>query len=134
MAQTILLVDNDRLFVDAMRQRLLDIGYRVLCAQTKAEAEIILAQSRPDVLVSEVMLEQPDAGFCLAWSAKQRYPELPVLLVSAVTWHAGLYFSLSRPEDNAWIKADAFIDKPIRNEELESAIRRSLHLAARPSA
>ena len=134
MPQTILLVDTDQMFVEQTRQRLQDAGFRVLCAQSQAEAEAILSQSKPDALVSEVLLERPDAGFCLAWSAKRRYPGMPVLLVSAVTWHTGLYFSLSRPEDHSWIKADAFIDKPIRYEELESAIRRFLQAPHRTSA
>jgi len=134
MAHTVLLVDTDLMFIEQTRQRLLDAGYRVLCAQSQAEAETILSRSKPDVLVSEVLLERPDGGFCLAWSAKRRYPEMPVLLVSTVTWHTGLYFSLSRPEDHAWIKADAFIDKPIRYEELESAIRRFLQASHRTSA
>jgi len=134
MPHTVLLVDTDQMFVEQTRQRLLDAGYRVLCAQTQAEAEAILSQSKPDAMVSEVLLERPDGGFCLAWSAKQRYPEMAVLLVSSVTWHTGLYFSLSRPEDHSWIKADAFIDKPIRYEELESAIRRFLQTQQRTSA
>ena len=130
MSQTILLVDDDIQFVNQTRQRLADSGYQVLCARSRAEAESMLEQSKPDALVSEVMLERPDAGFCLAWSAKKRYPKMPVLLVSSVTWRTGLQFNLSRSGDSAWIQADAFINKPVRSEELENEIRRSL----RPSA
>ena len=126
MLKTILLVDNDPLFIEQIRQHFLGKGYRILCARSQAEAERILESTQPDVMVTEAVLERPDAGFCLAWKAKRLYPGLKVAMVSSVTWHTGLYFSLSTPEDRAWIKADAFLDKPIRVEELESVIVHSL--------
>ena len=122
MVKTILLVDRDPLFVEQIRQHFLGQGYRVLCAKSQAEAERILASTRPDMMVTEAILERQDGGFCLAWKAKQRYPDLPIAMVSSVTWHTGLYFSLSTPEDKMWIKADVFLDKPIRVEELEAVM------------
>lgn len=128
MIKTILLVDKDTLFIEQIRQRFLASGYRMLCARTQAEAERILDSTKPDVLVTEIQLERQDSGFCLAWKAKKKYSNLPVIIVSAVTWHTGLYFSLSTPEDKLWIKADYFLDKPTRAEELESAIHECLRL------
>ncbi len=127
MVKTILLVDRDTLFVEQIRQKFLAAGFKVLCARSEVEAERILESTRPDVMVTEVLLERQDAGFCLAWKAKRTYPDLPVIIASSVTWHTGLYFSLSTPEDRMWIKADYFLDKPTRPEELESTIRQCLH-------
>lgn len=127
MASTILFVDKDTLFVEQMRQRFLSLGYRILVARTQAEAEHIVNSTRPDVVVTEVTLERQDGGFCLAWMVKKKYPDVPVIIVSSVTWHTGLYFSLSTPEDKNWIKADYFLDKPIRAEELESVVFTLLH-------
>lgn len=129
MINTILLVDKDPLFIEEVRKHFLTQGFRVLCARTRAEAERILASTKPDVLVTEVLLEQQDGGFCLAWKAKKLYPTLPVVMVSAVTWHTGMYFNLASTENRNWIKADFFIDKPIRVEELELAIRTVLQPA-----
>ena len=129
MIKTILLVDKDALFVEQIRQKFLASGFRMLCARTQAEAERILESTKPDVLVTEILLERQDAGFCLAWNAKKKYPSLPVVIVSSVTWHTGLYFSLSTPEDHQWIKADYFLDKPTRPEELESVIHHCLQPA-----
>lgn len=126
MVKTILLVDKDALFIEQVRQYFLTHGFRVLCARTQAEAERILESTRPDVVVTEIMLERQDAGFCLAWKAKKRYPGLPVIIVSSVTWQSGLYFSISSDEDKNWIKADYLLDKPIRVEELESVIHNVL--------
>ncbi len=122
MVKTILLVDRDPLFIEQIRQHYLGQGCRVLCARSQAEAERVLASTRPDMMVTEVVLERQDGGFCLAWKARKLYPDLPIAMVSAVTWHTGLYFSLSTPEDKMWIKADAFLDKPIRVEELDAVM------------
>ena len=122
MARTILFVDKDTLFVEQMRQVFLSAGYRILCAQSRAEAERIIQSTRPDIVITEVMLEHQDSGFCLAWEIKRKYPEAPVIMVSAVTWHTGLYFSLASTGERNWIRADAFLDKPIRAEELISVV------------
>ena len=129
MARTILFVDKDTLFVEQMRHRFLPAGYRVLVARSQSEAERIVESTRPDVLVTEVMLERQDSGFCLAWQVKKKYPAVPVVMVSSVTWHTGLYFNLSTPDDRNWIKADYFLDKPIRTEELEAVIQTCLATA-----
>ena len=126
MAKTILIVDQDILFVEPIRQKLLGMGYKVLTARSQAEAERIIEASRPDLMITEIMLEHLDSGFCLAWKVKSKYSNVPVIIVSAVTWHTGLYFNLSTPEDRNWIKADVFLNKPIRLEELESVIISSL--------
>ncbi len=129
MAKTILIVDQDMLFVEPIRQKLITAGYKVLTARSQAEAERIIESTRPDLMITEVMLEHMDSGFCLAWKAKNKYPNLPVIMVSAVTWHTGLYFGISTPEDRLWIKGDVFLNKPIRTEELDSAIVSALQLA-----
>jgi len=123
MARTILFVDGDTLFVEQMRHVFISSGYRVLWARTRAEAGRILEGTRPDIVVTEVTLEHQDGGFCLAWQVKRKYPEVPVIMVSAVTWHTGLYFNLSSAGDRNWIRAEAFLDKPIRAEELISVTR-----------
>lgn len=126
MVKTILVVDGDNAFVDQVRQKLLASGYRVLTARNQAEAEKIFESSTPDLMVTEVMLERPDAGFGLAWETKKKFPNMPVIIASAVTWKTGLDFGLDTAEQRSWIKADYFLDKPIRPEQLESVIQQCL--------
>ena len=122
MGKTILVVDKDLSFVDKLRQKYMTAGWQVLCARSKAEAQGIFAATRPDVVVTEVILEHMDSGFCLAWEFKQKYPDVPVIIVSDVAWKTGLTFKLSSAGAKNWIKADAFLDKPVRLEELETLI------------
>ena len=123
MLRTILLVDKDMLFVEQVRQMFLASGFRVLYARTDADALEIFTAIRPDVVVMEIMLDHQDSGFILAWKLRKRYPDVPVIMVSDVTWHTDLYFNLSSPGARDWIKADVLMDKPIRAEELASAVK-----------
>lgn len=127
--RTILFVDKDQLFADQMRQAFQTAGYKVLYARSEAEAEDIFSSTRPEVVITEVMLTNPDGGFCLAWKLKRKDPKVPVIMVSSVTWQTDLYFNLTSPGASDWIKADAFLDKPIRAEELVAAVQSVLQPA-----
>jgi DNA-binding response OmpR family regulator len=54
---------------------------------------------------------------------------VPVIMVSSVTWNTDLYFSLNSPGARDWIKADVFLDKPIRAEELVTTVQSVLQPA-----
>ena len=122
MPKTILFVDKDLSFVETLRQKYLAAGYKVFCACGHADAKEIYNATRPDAVVTEVMLERPDGGFSLAFEVKQKYPDVPVIMVTDVSWKTGLHFDLDTPEARSWIRADAFLDKPIRTEELDTLI------------
>lgn len=130
MLQTILLVDKDTLFAEQMRQIFMGAGFRVLHTRSETEASDIFSAIKPDVLITDVMLHHPDGGFCLAWQLKRKYPDVPVIMISSVTWHTELYFHLNTPGARDWIKADVYLDKPVRPEELMAAVQGVLHLRA----
>jgi Response regulator containing CheY-like receiver, AAA-type ATPase, and DNA-binding domains len=129
MAKTILFVDKDLSFVEKLRQKYLAAGYNVLCAGGHADAKTIYDSVRPDAVVTEVILERQDGGFSLAWEVKKKYPDVPVIIVSDVAWQTGLHFDLDSPESRSWIMADAFLDKPIRTEELHTILQNLLKAA-----
>ena len=131
MAHTVLLVDKDTELSERMGQTLKSAGYQIIYAQSRREAGSIIESACPDIIITEVMLEHQDSGFCLAWDVKKKYPDLPVIIVSAVTWHTDIYFSLSSIGERNWIMADAFLDKPVRKEELTAEVQR---LLKRPEA
>ena len=128
MLQTILLVDKDPLFAEQMRQFFMNAGFRVLHTRSETEAGDIFSAIKPDLLITDVMLHHPDGGFCLAWQLKRKYPDVPVIMVSSVTWHTDLYFHLNSPGARDWIKAEAYLDKPVRLEELMATVRDVLRL------
>jgi CheY-like chemotaxis protein len=123
---TILVVDDDPDFLLQARAPLEAAGLKVLAAAGAREAEDILQRQSPDLAVVDLMLEQADAGFALCYHIKKRYPRMPVILVSAVTSETGLEFGAATDEERSWLKADAFLAKPVRAEQLVQEVRRLL--------
>lgn len=126
MSKLILVVDDDTDFLDQFELKLESLGYQVRTAAGYAPAQEALQQARPDLAIVDLMMEEQDAGFRLCFELKQRFPRMPVILVSGVTGATGLEFDAATDEERSWIKADAFLDKPIRFEQLQREIQRLL--------
>jgi CheY-like chemotaxis protein len=124
MAKTVLLVDNDQEYVRELSQHLEQDGLGVIAATTAAEARQLCQFWRPDIAISEIMLEYPDAGFTLCHTLKKKDPTIPIMLVSNVSIRTGMTFNVSTPEERAWIKADVFLDKPVPFETIRKEIQR----------
>ena len=124
MAKNILLVDNDKKLVKENAAYLTEKGYEVKVAATTKEAYESVAASKPDAVVTEIMLEHVDSGFSLSYHLKKDYPELPVIILSDVVRKSGIQFGVSTHEQREWIKADEFLEKPVNPETLECHINR----------
>ena len=124
MTGTILVIDREERL--PRQQALLEqAGFTVLCA-TSAAAGLKLARARkPDLVLAEVMLEKPDAGFVLGYQLKTdpALATIPLVLLSSVFQHTGVIFDLNSPEARQWIKADAYLERPITPEHLIARLR-----------
>jgi CheY-like chemotaxis protein len=112
-AKLILLVDDDRDFLEQNRGVLAAAGYRVSCFADPGEALRAAETDPPDLVVSDLMMKALDSGFTLARELKARFPEVPVILVTAASSQRGFDFSPRGREDLAAMNADAFFDKPV---------------------
>jgi len=128
---TILLVDDDPDIIEQLTLMLESEGYRLLTAASREEAENLLTTCIPDLAIVDLMMEEMDAGFVLCHEIKRLYPDTPVIIHTAVTAATGLAFPAGTPEERSWVKADAFLDKPLRPEQLRQQVRQ---LLARPAA
>ena len=122
----ILLVDDDEDFLFQHRIQLENAGFRVTTATSRAEAESLIDEVKPDLAILDLMMEQHDDGFILSHHLKQRVPGLPVILVTAVAAETGISFKPTSRTERAWVGADAFLAKPIRFEQLKREVDRLL--------
>ncbi len=124
--KTILIADDDIDLLEQMRLKLEAMNFKTLAAQSQAEAERILKESKPDLAILDLMMEHKDSGFVLSYKVKKKYPDVPVILITGVTGETGLKFDAATDEMRSWIKADTVLDKEIRFEQLQKEINRLL--------
>jgi len=122
----ILLVDDDMDYLYQSKVRLEQMGFKTITADSQREAELILEKTKPDIAILDLMMENEDSGFILSYKIKKKYPEVPVIILTAVAAETGITFDILDENNRKWIKADLFLDKGIRSEVLKGEIERLL--------
>jgi DNA-binding response OmpR family regulator len=121
----ILLIEDDADLAGMLSDTLATRGYRVWHATTAADAELLLAQARPDLIIVDLML--PDRhGLLLCADLKDRIG-VPVIICSATR----------RKEDAALgfaLGADDFLAKPFSVDELQARLQAALGRAGSRTA
>lgn len=128
MKKTILIVDDDMDYLFQLKLKVERFGFEVITADSQREGEQVIESMKPDLAIFDLMMENEDSGFILSYKIKKKYPEVPVILATAVTAETGMSFDLSEESNQEWIKADLFLDKGIRADQLEKEIKKLLKM------
>jgi len=124
----ILLIDDDIDFIEIMKPQLNNLGFEVTEANSKQEALDLFASSKPDIVITDLMMENYDTGFEIAYHIKKIDKSIPVILVTNVTQEIGLKFFPANDDERKWIKADLVLNKPIRIGQLIKEIHKLLKM------
>jgi DNA-binding response OmpR family regulator len=122
----ILLVDDDMDMLEQLRMQCEKLGYQTITAESQKEGEEVLQTEKPDLAIVDLMMEQEDSGFILSYKLKKKYPEVPVIIVTGVTKETGMIFGLETEEEQNWIKADKYLEKGLRPDQLQREIKKLL--------
>ena len=125
--KNILIVDDDPDYLFQMKHHVESFGFDVSTAESVKDAELLLTE-KPDLAILDLMMETQDAGFVLAYKIKRQYPDVPVIIATAVASETGLNFNLDTKNDKSWIKADLYLEKGIRSDQLHREINKLLKL------
>lgn len=128
MKKTILIVDDDIDYLFQMKLKIEQFGFESITAEGQKEAENIIETVKPDLAILDLMMETDDSGFILAYKIKRKYPEVPIIIATAVTAETGMTFDMNLDESKQWIKADLFLDKGIRADQLNREINKLLKI------
>lgn len=130
----ILLVDDDKDLVTAMRLVLENAGYRVSAAyHADAGFETIQAE-RPDLLIFDVMMPGATEGFHLVWRIRRLeeayFRQVPIMVVSAIHERTAFRFDDESPDGTysagEFLPVQEFLDKPVDPAVLLDRIARLL--------
>jgi CheY-like chemotaxis protein len=124
----ILIADDDADYLFQMEMMVKSFGFRVMTAEGQAEAEKILETTKPDLAIFDLMMEQEDSGFILSYKARRKYPNMPIIIASAATAETGYNFDLYDQGNKNWIKADLYLEKGIRPDQLHREINKLLKI------
>ena len=114
----ILIIDDDPDFTAAIKKILISANYNVDMAGNIEDGMIAVEKKKPDLILLDVMMEKYDDGFNMCRDLKHddRYKEIPVIIITAVTEVTGLKFN---PEtDGEYLEADDYVQKPISPDTL----------------
>jgi two-component system cell cycle response regulator len=124
----ILLVDDDRDFLDMNSRVLQAKGYRVSCFSDADRAWQSMEAEKPDLVITDLMMKSLDSGFSLARKIKSDsgFENIPVIIVTAVASRRGFDFNPRSQNELEAMRADAFFDKPVAPELLVVKVKELL--------
>ena len=105
----ILIVDDDPDMVEAGRFVLEGKGYQVVCAANAEEGLQALDREKPDLVILDVMMEEPDDGIRVARQIRRKGSKVPILMLTSVNVAMNLHID----KDSEVVPVDEFQEKPV---------------------
>jgi CheY-like chemotaxis protein len=115
----ILIIDDDPDITEAVRTVLENRGYEVCSAFDGGQGMERLRETRPDLIILDVMMRTSQEGFELSRELKHntQYKDIPILMLTGVKQKTGLDF-LPAAGDADWLPVEGYLDKPVRPDVL----------------
>ncbi len=123
MSSRVLVIDDETVIRDLMREILERAGYDTIGAGTADEALSLLADNGIGIVVSDIVMPGL-TGLELLGEVRARRPSLPVILVTG----AGTYENLSQAVTRG---ADGLVIKPFSHADLQNAVATALERSRR---
>ncbi len=105
----ILIVDDDPDIVEAVTLFLQKAGHDVASAFNRNEGMSRLQESTPDLLILDVMMEQPDDGIAMAQELRRSGFSKPIIMLTSVSKALGMSYG----RDDELVPVDEFLEKPV---------------------
>ena len=119
----IAIIDDDADILDASSLILTSNGYEVITADNPDDGYKIVKENSPDLIILDVMMNEPDDGFFLAHRFRKENIKIPIIMYTSVSKATGLNFGVSEI-----VPVDEFVEKPISPEELISKVKKLLQI------
>ncbi|MFW6170219.1 MAG: response regulator transcription factor [Planctomycetota bacterium] len=118
----ILLVDDDPDFVASIRHCLERAGHVIASASNRGEGMRLVGQREADLLILDIMMEEPDDGLVMAQDLRKGGFKKPILMMSSISKVTGFPYG----KDVSVTPVDDFVEKPLKPEVLLEKIDRLL--------
>jgi DNA-binding response OmpR family regulator len=117
----IAVIDDDPDICEASTLVLSSRGHKVITASNPKDGYEMVVNQKPDLIILDVMMEEPDDGFFLAQRFRKENIMIPILMYTSVSKTVGMDFA---PGD--MVPVDDFVEKPITPELLIQKVEKLL--------
>lgn len=119
----IAIIDDDPDIIEASSLVLKSKGYEVVSSTNIEEGYELVIRKKPNLIILDVMLDEPDDGFFLAQRLRRENLKTPILMYTSVSKTVGMDFGASEI-----VPVDDFVEKPISPDELTLKVRKLLEM------
>ena len=120
---TVAVIDDDIDILEASSLVLTAKGYDVITASDPEEGYKLVKERKPDLIILDVMMDEPDDGFFLAQKFRREKIDIPIIMYTSVSKSIGIEFGASE-----MVPVDDFVEKPITPDVLIDKVEKLLRL------
>lgn len=117
----IAIIDDDPDILDASSLVLTSKGHEVITASNPDDGYRIVKEQSPDLIILDVMMNEPDDGFFLAQKFRKEKIKVPIIMYTSISKTTGMDFGKSD-----LVPVDEYVEKPISPDELIEKVERLL--------
>ncbi len=121
--RTVLVVDDEDVIRETVREILTDEGYRVVAAANGSEVLGLVEKERPDVILLDIWMPEMD-GIVLLRQIKREHPDARIVMISG---HGSIHTAVTATQLGAF----DFIEKPLSLDGLLATVERACGDAGR---
>lgn len=118
----IAVIDDDADIREASEIVLTSKGYQVITANNPKDGYEIINSKKPDLVILDVMMDEPDDGFFLAQKLRRENNKVPILMYTSISKTVGMDFGASD-----MVPVDDFVEKPISPDQLIKKVENLLN-------
>lgn len=109
----IVVIDDDHDILEATELILQANKFEVITVDNPTDGFKIVEEKNPDLIILDVMMDEPDDGFFLAQKFRRIGINTPILMYTSISKVVGMEFGVGE-----MVPVDAFVEKPISSAEL----------------
>lgn len=120
MGNKILIIDDDPDIITAYSAFFLSQGFQVRTAYNTTKGRVEIKEFLPDLMIVDVMMDQPDEGFVFAQQMLDEKVGIPIIITSSIAKAGQEIFDIDIPN------VKAVMQKPVDLEKLSSLVKKIL--------
>ena len=117
----IAIIDDDPDILDASSLVLTSKGHEVITASNPDDGYKIVKDQSPELIILDVMMNEPDDGFFLAQKFRKEKVKVPIIMYTSISKTTGMDFGKSD-----LVPVDEYVEKPISPDELIEKVEKLL--------